>query len=54
MTNDRFRDITKQWEPAEPSTRRIVPKEVKKVLNLKRWQQNDRPFRGFNSPPGRF
>ncbi|MEE8346364.1 MAG: hypothetical protein V3S20_03350 [Dehalococcoidia bacterium] len=28
--------------------------EVATVLVSKRWEQRDRPFQGFDSPPGRF
>ncbi len=28
--------------------------EVSKVLELKRWEEHNRPFEGFDSPPGRF
>jgi hypothetical protein len=28
--------------------------EVRKVLEVKRWEQRHEPFQGFNSPPGRF
>jgi hypothetical protein len=28
--------------------------EVRKVLHRKRWDEQDEPFRGFDSPPGRF
>lgn len=29
-------------------------KEVEKILRVKRWDKRETPFRGFNSPPGRF
>ncbi|TMB96807.1 MAG: hypothetical protein E6J42_08705 [Chloroflexi bacterium] len=28
--------------------------DVEKVLKVKRWEKRDKPFRGFDSPPGRF
>ena len=28
--------------------------EVSSVLRIRRWQMQDQPFRGFESPPGRF
>ncbi len=28
--------------------------ETDKVLQIKRWEVQEGPFRGFNSPPGRF
>lgn len=28
--------------------------EIRKVLDVKRWEERDEPFQGFNSPPGRF
>jgi len=28
--------------------------EVQKILKVKRWEKRDRPFSGFDSPPGRF
>lgn len=29
-------------------------REVEKILRVKRWDKRDSPFRGFDSPPGRF
>lgn len=31
-----------------------IVEEVRRVLLLKRWDQQDGPFRGFDSPPGKF
>ena len=31
-----------------------VPYEIAKVLQIKRWEPQVGPFRGFGSPPGRF
>ncbi|HET8943689.1 MAG TPA: hypothetical protein VFO59_02825 [Dehalococcoidia bacterium] len=39
-------------EEAENSEHRV--QEVEKILNVKRWDKKDSPFRGFDSPPGRF
>lgn len=29
-------------------------RRLARVLEIKRWQQRDEPFRGFGSPPGKF
>lgn len=42
--NDGFHDL-----PAPD-----LGKELEKVLNVKRWELQEGPFRGFQSPPGRF
>jgi hypothetical protein len=39
-------------EEEENSEYRV--QEVEKILNVKRWDKKDSPFRGFDSPPGRF
>ena len=31
-----------------------VVEHVEKILKVKRWEKRDKPFRGFDSPPGRF
>ncbi len=31
-----------------------VAAEVEKILRVQRWEKRDKPFRGFDSPPGRF
>ena len=28
--------------------------EVERLLKKRRWEKREEPFRGFNSPPGRF
>ncbi len=45
-TRDQREDLAP--EPA------AVDREISKVLQVKRWQEQRGPFRGFNSPPGRF
>ncbi len=31
-----------------------VVEHVERILKVKRWEKRDKPFRGFDSPPGRF
>lgn len=38
----------------ELSKREELLGEISKVLRVKRWPVQSEPFRGFNSPPGRF
>lgn len=33
---------------------RDLRRQLARVLETKRWQQRDGPFRGFSSPPGKF
>jgi hypothetical protein len=37
-----------------PSERKDVSPEMSKLLNARRWETRQEPFRGFGSPPGRF
>lgn len=43
-----------ELENAELEPRQDVVEEVEKILKVKRWDKRDSPFRGFDSPPGRF
>ena len=45
----------KDWvQPDDREEREVEPADAKRVLEQKRWQAKDGPFRGFGSPPGRF
>ena len=45
----------KDWDQSDDrEERKVEPADVKRVLEQKRWQAKDGPFRGFGSPPGRF
>ena len=39
---------------AEEESPEDLVEEVEKILNVKRWDKRNSPFRGFDSPPGRF
>ena len=39
---------------AEEECSEELVQEVEKILRVKRWDKKDSPFRGFDSPPGRF
>jgi len=47
--------VPAQHEPeSEDELTEDLVEEVEKILNVKRWDKRDSPFRGFDSPPGRF
>jgi len=56
VTSPGQKDTTKEWDRQDETPRESaeVAGEVFKVLQIKRWQVQDGPFRGFDSPPGRF
>lgn len=56
MTSPGQKDTTKEWGNQDHVVAVTADSgsEVTKVLQTKRWQTQDGPFRGFNSPPGRF
>ena len=56
MTGPGQKDTTKELDRLDDPPRESaeVAGEVFKVLQVKRWQVQDGPFRGFGSPPGRF
>lgn len=57
MTSPGQKDTTKEWGNQDHMVSTAAADgagEVTKVLQVKRWQLQDEPFRGFNSPPGRF
>ncbi len=37
-----------------PQEEGTLAAEVAKVLQVRRWREREGPFRGFDSPPGRF
>lgn len=41
-------------ETAPPDAPEDIAAEVEKILRLKRWEKKEHPFKGFDSPPGRF
>ena len=49
------RETTKAREGKEDSDRESTANvQTSRVLQIKRWEVREGPFRGFNSPPGRF
>lgn len=49
------RETTKSWDRKEDSeSQNTQTFDTSRVLQIKRWEVQDGPFRGFNSPPGRF
>ena len=40
--------------PHERTAEDDMPAEVSKLLGKTRWEKRDSPFKGFDSPPGRF
>jgi hypothetical protein len=55
VTSPGQKDTTKEWDRMDESHDSAeVVGEVFKVLQVKRWEAQDGPFRGFGSPPGRF
>jgi hypothetical protein len=49
------RETTKSGDRKEDSEgQKTQTFDTSKVLQIKRWEAQDGPFRGFNSPPGRF
>lgn len=57
MTSPGQRNTASQtWKRDEvPQTEtRVDTFEASKVLQVKRWEVQEGPFRGFGSPPGRF
>jgi hypothetical protein len=49
---DTGRDDDRESDAA--SERKDVSPEMSKLLNARRWETREEPFRGFGSPPGRF
>ena len=46
---------TNSWDHEESSENALeTTLDMSKVLQVKRWEVQEGPFRGFNSPPGRF
>ena len=43
-----------QGTEAEEDASEHLVEEVEKILKVKRWDKRESPFRGFDSPPGRF
>jgi len=41
-------------DDGQEDTGEDLAQEVGKILRIKRWDKRDSPFRGFDSPPGRF
>jgi len=37
-----------------PQEEGALAAELTKVLRIRRWREQEGPFQGFNSPPGRF
>ena len=55
VTSPGQKDARKSWERVEdPRPPDGETSEPDKVLDIKRWEVHEGPFRGFNSPPGRF
>jgi len=56
MTSPGQKDSSKDWGNQDHSVATAADSgsDVAKVLQTKRWQMQEGPFRGFNSPPGRF
>jgi hypothetical protein len=49
------RETTKSWDHKEDTERDdAMTFATSRVLQIKRWEVQEGPFRGFNSPPGRF
>jgi hypothetical protein len=49
------KETTKSWDPKKDHERQNGQTfETSRVLQIKRWEVQEGPFRGFNSPPGRF
>ena len=49
------RETTKSWDHREDCERQNAQMfDTSRVLQIKRWEVQEGPFRGFNSPPGRF
>lgn len=46
---------TNSWDHEDDSEAKLeTAVDTSKVLQVKRWEVQEGPFRGFNSPPGRF
>ena len=46
---------TNSWDHEESSENALeTTLDMSRVLQVKRWEVQEGPFRGFNSPPGRF
>ncbi|HSP56490.1 MAG TPA: hypothetical protein VLS25_12990 [Dehalococcoidia bacterium] len=55
MTSPGQKDAKKSWDRVEDSRPPDgETPERDKILEIKRWEVQEGPFRGFNSPPGRF
>lgn len=55
MTSPGQKETAKVRKCEEVAERRTCDEfETSKVLQVKRWEVQDGPFRGFGSPPGRF
>jgi hypothetical protein len=49
------KETTKSWDPKKDHERQNGQTfATSRVLQIKRWEVQEGPFRGFNSPPGRF
>lgn len=56
MTSQEQRDSSKDRDQIEESAHETVEisREMSKLLEGRRWELHEGPFRGFGSPPGRF
>lgn len=56
MTGPGQKETTKQWDQQQeqPSETTAMAGELSRLLQVKRWEVQQEPFRGFGSPPGRF
>ena len=49
------RETTKSWDRKEDHEQKSAETfDTARVIQVKRWEVQEGPFRGFNSPPGRF
>lgn len=56
VTSPQQKEASEKWDQrldTVPEPAGVDP-EISKVLQVKRWEEQRGPFRGFNSPPGRF
>jgi hypothetical protein len=54
VTGPGQKETTKQAKTFGQSSTRVTASPASKVLQIKRWEIQEGPFRGFRSPPGRF
>jgi hypothetical protein len=56
VTSQGQRDSNKDRDQHEDVAHEIVdvPREMSRLLEGRRWDLQEGPFRGFKSPPGRF